>query len=884
MREARSAAAVKHDNIVTIYQVGEAVVEKVGNVPFLAMEYLRGESLEQRRLRERKLPAAEVLRIGQEVARGLAAAHLAGLIHRDVKPANIWLDADAGRVKILDFGLARAVGEESHLTQQGAIVGTPAFMAPEQTDGRTIDGRADLFSLGCVLYALAVGKPPFHGKDVVSTLMAVVTDQPKPPREINPEVPPALSDLLLMLLAKNPDQRPATASEVAGRLQAIERELADPPVALPAEGARRGASSRLRGILAFAAVLAVLLPLMYFSGVIIRFTSNQADVEIVVDDSEMEVTVKENGAVIRDPKGKRVITLTAGGHELEVTVKDAGGVLRTFTKQFTLSRGGTDILKVRQELAKLPAEKKTATPASALVRADPAIPRNIPEEALAWPGGGDPAQAPAELVAILGDGRFRVLDGGCFPAYSPDGKLLAVPGGNAVFVFDARTGEFKRRLLGHTDRVVIVAFSGDGSLLASGSDDRTARVWQTSEWKEIENLKEHPDRVISLAFRPDGHVLAAGCADGSIRLWDARTAGPLDLAKQHTASVWGLAFQPNSKSLASASGGEKGTVRTWDTTNGKLQAVCSATSPSPEPDDDRMRLSFSADGKQLAVGAADAVRLFNPETLVQVRKLSANGSGLTAFTTDGKELLVANHHYPRETAIQTLERWSAVTGQKLAALELTCRGMWSHPALSPDGKMLAMIPGGNTVVHLFDATTGKPRFDVGHVQVVRGVAFSPDGKWLASSGEDETIRIWDLARRRQVRVLTRHTGGVNCVAFSPDGKLLASCSRDQTVRLWRVPTWEIAGALMDGTCAICDLAFSPDGKLLAGAGNDKQVYMWDVARREEVRVLRGFREVVLSVGFGPDGKFAAGSEDSTVRLWDGFVREGAAHPADARAL
>ena len=150
--------------------------------------------------------------------------------------------------------------------------------------------------------------------------------------------------------------------------------------------------------------------------------------------------------------------------------------------------------------------------------------RNISEAALAWPGGGDPGLAPAELVAMLGDGRFRVLGGGCFLAYSPDGKLLAVPGGNAVFVFDARTGEFKRRLVGHTARVVKVAFSPDGSRLASGADDRIARVWETAEWKEVHTLKEHPDRVISLAFRPDGQVLAAGCADGSIRLWDARSA------------------------------------------------------------------------------------------------------------------------------------------------------------------------------------------------------------------------------------------------------------------------------------------------------------------------------------------------------------------------
>src|SRR5262249_47276365 len=150
---------------------------------------------------------------------GLAAAHAKGLIHRDVKPANVWLDADTGRAKLLDFGLARGGGPE--LTHPGAIVGTPAYMAPEQVEGRAIDHRADLFGLGCVLYALCTGKSPFQGNDMVSTLMAVSTDRPRPPRQVNPEVPKALSELILRLLEKDPADRPAGALEVADALGRI---------------------------------------------------------------------------------------------------------------------------------------------------------------------------------------------------------------------------------------------------------------------------------------------------------------------------------------------------------------------------------------------------------------------------------------------------------------------------------------------------------------------------------------------------------------------------------------------------------------------------------------------------------------------------------------
>jgi predicted Ser/Thr protein kinase len=221
LREARAAAAVKHDHIVSIYQVGED-----RGVPFLAMEFLEGEPLDERLKRAGRLPLAEVLRIGREIAEGLEAAHERGLVHRDVKPANVWLEGKRGRVKILDFGLARAATEEAQLTQSGAIVGTPAYMAPEQARGEKVDQRCDLFSLGCVLYRLCAGEPPFKGKDTISTLMAVATEHPRPPREASGDVPQALSALVMRLLAKKPEDRLDSARAVAEALEAITPDVA----------------------------------------------------------------------------------------------------------------------------------------------------------------------------------------------------------------------------------------------------------------------------------------------------------------------------------------------------------------------------------------------------------------------------------------------------------------------------------------------------------------------------------------------------------------------------------------------------------------------------------------------------------------------------------
>jgi urea transport system substrate-binding protein len=218
LREARACAQLKSDHVVTIYQVGQD-----RDIPFLAMEFLQGQTLEDR-LEGERLPLREVLRIGREIAAGLAAAHERGLIHRDIKPSNIWLEAPTGRVKLLDFGLARATGSRSDLTQTGRIVGTPEFMSPEQGRGEELDVRSDLFSLGAVLYALCTGERPFQGPSVMAVLTALALKSPRPINELNADVPPPLVTLIECLLEKNPADRLASAKEVRQVLEGIEAE------------------------------------------------------------------------------------------------------------------------------------------------------------------------------------------------------------------------------------------------------------------------------------------------------------------------------------------------------------------------------------------------------------------------------------------------------------------------------------------------------------------------------------------------------------------------------------------------------------------------------------------------------------------------------------
>ena len=216
LREARAAAALRHDNVVTVHGVGQH-----GEQPYLVMEYVPGGSLADRLLRKGKLPWSEVIRLGVEVAASLAAAHARGVVHRDVKPGNVLWDAEAGRYKLTDFGLAKAIDDVS-LTRTGTLVGTPEYLSPEQAEGGTVDARSDLFSLGALLYAAGTGDSPFHADSTIGVLHRVRTLSPPSLSRVRPDCPGDLAKVVDRLLTKNPNHRYQSAGAVVEELRRIE--------------------------------------------------------------------------------------------------------------------------------------------------------------------------------------------------------------------------------------------------------------------------------------------------------------------------------------------------------------------------------------------------------------------------------------------------------------------------------------------------------------------------------------------------------------------------------------------------------------------------------------------------------------------------------------
>ena len=397
VREARAAAAVTHDNVINIY-----AVEDAGPAPYMVMQFINGPTLQQKLDSTGQLSLKEILRIGLQIAEGLAAAHRHGLIHRDVKPANILLENGVERVKLTDFGLARA-GDDASLSQTGVVAGTPMYMSPEQAEGEPVDCRSDLFSLGSVLYAMCTGRPPFRAPTAVAVLKRVCEATPRPIREINPDLPPWLEELVARLHSKTPADRGASAQAVA---ELLARHLAElqhggtpsvaglPPLAKPphANPALEPPSRPRRLMVMTAATLLALLSglglgeatgLTNVRGTAVRLFSGEGTLVVEVDDPGVSVSLDGEELVIRGA-GVREIRLRPGRYQVKATkdgkflrqelvtvTKDRREVVRISREPPSAPFDAADSAAWERRVAALPAEEQVKAVADRLRELNP---------------------------------------------------------------------------------------------------------------------------------------------------------------------------------------------------------------------------------------------------------------------------------------------------------------------------------------------------------------------------------------------------------------------------------------------------------------------------------------------------------------------------------
>jgi WD40 repeat protein len=680
--EAHVLAQLSHPGIGQIFAAGTHGDGPTAQ-PYFVMEYIAGAKSITKYAEDLKLSNQASLALFQKVCDAVAYGHQKGVIHRDLKPGNILVNA-AGEPKVIDFGIAKTTDSDMALTSMqtdvGRLIGTYQYMSPEQFDADplAIDVRSDVYALGVVLYELLTGQPPYKlEKRILPEIASIIRQQdPTPITTVNKTLRRDVGVIAGKCLEKDKNRRYSSASELAAD---VGRYLVGDPIAAVApslwDGVVRLARKHKTAAAAVAGIatslVAAVIGISIFALRAER-AREDADQARIGEAEQLAVATRERDAA-NDARAAEAEQRVAA----EAAATEANRQLYV-----------TNLLRL-QDVLDRPQQRALA---KELFR----------ETWVAYVDGyGKAAREPTEL------------------------RLLRPSLDQSHIV-----------LTGHENAVRSVAFSPDGTRLATGSHDNTARLWDVTTGNELAVLKGHEREIESVAFSPDGTRLATGSHDNTARLWDVTTGNELAVLKGHWSFVVSVAFSPDGTRLATASWDN--TARLWDVTTGNELAVLKGHVGFV------VSVVFSPDGTRLATASWD----------------------------------------------NTPRLWHVTTGNELAVL----KGHESEivsVAFSPDGTRLATAAA-EGVARLWDVTTGNELAVLkGHVGFVMSVAFSPDGTRLATGSNDNTARLWDVTTGNELAVLKGHVGVVRSVAFSPDGTRLATASYDNTARIWGLSNAEI---------------------------------------------------------------------------------------------
>jgi DNA-binding beta-propeller fold protein YncE len=713
IRESRAAAAVDDPHIIPVYEAGED-----NGVLFIAMRYVPGGDVGALLRVNGSMSPDRAMEIVSPVASALDAAHAAGLVHRDVKPANMLIDRRDGRpdhLYLSDFGLSKASLSLSGLTGVGQILGTVDYCAPEQLEGRAVDGRADQYALACAALELLTGQPPFPRGELTAVILSQVKDPPPTLTSRRPDLPAAADAVFARALAKAPDDRYASCREFADALREsfglasyYSAPHSIPPIARPPTKIARIAAGQIPDAIVRATdgkpEAVIQAPISFAEG-------TRAAASPPAMSAEPRAAASEPGAVDKDAvTGMEEDPVTGAGE----TSTPAGA---------TTVRSAADLASVNHEgqTDQIQVARRPRRPRPRLV---------------AVSGIGVLAVAGAIVAAIV-----AIHPGhqpGRPPAHSHQTYVQPSAPGLAGTLTATGTG---------SPTTYTVAYSPDGKTLAAGSvDNGRIYLWNVATRKLTATLTD-PGKpgVYNVAFSPDGKTLAVGDGDGSIYLWDVATGHmTATLTDPGSLGVYNVAFSPNGTMLAAADG--DGSTCLWDVITGRE----TATLTNPHAGKGLVTFgAFSPDGATLAVGGANGkIYLWN----MAARKLTATltdprtgkyGVGYVAFSPDGVTLAVGDTNdstYLWDVA--TLQLTGTLTNP-LATSGYAVNGV----AFSPDGNMLA-VGDSDGNVYLWDVASRRQATTLTGPHTgkygISAVAFSPDGKTVAASDSNNKVSLWNV--------------------------------------------------------------------------------------------------------------------------------------------
>jgi serine/threonine protein kinase/WD40 repeat protein len=875
LKEIRAASQLEHPNVVRAYEADQDV-----DTHFFSMEFVEGHTLTQRVREKGPLPVADACDFMRQAALGLQHAHDRGLVHRDIKPANLLVTKAGNVLKILDMGLARTRVEgddiASQLTQEGQVMGTPDYIAPEQAmDAHDVDIRADIYSLGCTMFFVLTGRVPFPGGTMTAKLMRHQKEEPPPVSQLRPDVPPGVEEVVKVMMAKRPEDRFQTPGQLAVILGTV--------LQVGSDAAEKLSSIRLRSKAA-AATPAQPAAGSQAIATATEFTLGDgstpldpfADLDTAVgnaSDSKSTIVKAGPGSVDSGPGlGQRLGSWVARASTPLEPLAEKVGLPRD--KAWILTVGGAALILVTLLLIILlfggskPTEAITEPPPP--VRKSVAVITGLDNlDRNKIPAG---ERVPLEVVALIGESRGRHQGPFHQLALSPDGQTIASAGNDVIFLWETESRKLKDVLRGGGAHAH-VAFAADGKRLftASGGFLRVFDLKNPGA-APVSPPQVHVGAISAIVPLKDGKTLITADRDGLVLLWDVTAEPEVKTVIHHFPNeINALALSPDEKTLAVA---ELKEVHLLDMKNPDAPPQLLS-----EPEHKVTVLAFSVDGKALAAGTGHGgkkVHVWDLKGSAKERCNAALGGGLTHVSFVRKsQYLVCAGQFADATILN-------VAGTKPNPPKVTSVPTNGSAVVAGalDSKKSNLVLGLNdSTVRVYEISTPKPA-DWREVQPLQGqhgpaiaLSFSADNKFLAvgAGAQDRTVRVWDLGGAGPVEKFTLKPGhAVQSLVIFPDSKMLAAAGPG-LVTLYDM-TRTSAAEVRVLKCAggnLQALAVSPNSRWLV-VGGSKDIYLWDLQKAtDEPEVLAAHTAAVSSLVFAPDGKtLFSTAHDKKIVSWD----------------